>query len=84
MSDKVSPASGSSVAGAAGRGSEAGASADGPGAGEPAGEAAAGRGGSLAAMLETLRAAASAHDTRAEPPPLPDTGPLPGEGDSRP
>lgn len=83
MSDKVSPATGGSAAGAAGRGSEAGAGADGPAAAESAGEAAAGRGGSLAAMLETLRDAASAHDARAQPPPLPDTGPLPGEGDSR-
>lgn len=84
MSDKVSPATGSSVAGAAGRGSEAGSGGGRPAAAEAASsDPAPGRGGSLAAVLQTLRDAASVHDSRAEQPQLPDTGPLPGEGEHR-
>ena len=83
VSDKVSPATGSSVTGAAGRGSEADSGGDRPAAAGPASDPAPGPGGSLASVLETLRDAASVHDGRAEPTQLPDTGPLPGEGEHR-
>ena len=81
MSDKVGPATGSSVAGAAGRGSEADSGGDRPAAADRASDPIPGPGGSLAAVLETLRDAASEHDARAEPPRLPGTGPLPGNGE---
>lgn len=81
MSDKVSPATGSSVTGAAGRGSAAGSGAERPAATGPASDPAPDRGAPLASVLDTLRDAASVHDAAAQPPRLPDTGPLPGEGE---
>jgi hypothetical protein len=80
--DQADFVTGSAVAGAAAPGDEAGNGSDGRAAAGSGEDPPAGRGGSLASVLDTLRDAASAHDSRAQTPGLPDTGPLPGGRDA--